>query len=93
MCSNTDDSVKNKKKRGFEPSMKTLSRILQTMTDNGPEGRTSLSFDTHLNYTRLAKHIDWLEKKGFVESTKDESKINVGLTAKGRVFASMLSID
>ncbi|MGB9003248.1 MAG: winged helix-turn-helix domain-containing protein [Nitrosotalea sp.] len=93
MYFDTSDHVKNKKKRDFEPSMKTLSRILQTMTDNGPEGRTSLSFDTHLNYTRLAKHIIWLEKKGFVESTKDESKINVGLTAKGRIFASMLSID
>jgi predicted transcriptional regulator len=63
------------------------------MVDNGPEGRTSLSFDAHLNYTRLAKHIDWLEQKGFVESIRDESKINVGLTAKGRTFASMLSID
>jgi predicted transcriptional regulator len=91
---NTVDIIKNKKlEPDFEPSMKTLSRILKSMTDNGPEAKTSLSVDTNLNYTRLAKHIVWLEKKGFVESTIDKSKINVGLTEKGRVFASTLSND
>jgi predicted transcriptional regulator len=50
-----------------------------------------LSIDTNLNYTRLAKHIVWLEKKGLVESIIDESKINVGLTEKGRIFASTIS--
>jgi predicted transcriptional regulator len=88
------DIVTNKKiEPDFEPSMKTLSRILKTMVDNGPEAKTSLSLDTNLNYTRLAKHIVWLEKKGLVESTIDKSKINVGLTAKGRIFASTLSND
>jgi len=71
--------------------MKTLSRILKTMTENGPEAKTSLSLGTNLNYARLAKHIVWLEKKGLVESTIDKTKINVGLTEKGRVFASTLS--
>jgi predicted transcriptional regulator len=84
--------VKSKKlEPDFEPSMKTLSRLLQIMVDNGPEAKTSLSLDANLNYTRLAKHIVWLEKKGLVESTVNKSKINVGLTEKGRVFASTLS--
>ncbi len=88
------DIIKNKKiEPGFEPSMKTLLRILKTMTDNGPEAKTSLSLDTNLNYTRLAKHIVWLERKGLVESIIDKSKINVGLTAKGKIFASTLSND
>ncbi|MGB9003249.1 MAG: winged helix-turn-helix domain-containing protein [Nitrosotalea sp.] len=88
-------NIVNKKKLepGFEPSMKTLSRILQTMTDNGPGAKTSLSLDTNLNYARLAKHIVWLEKKGLVESTIAKSKINVGLTEKGRTFASTLASD
>ena len=87
----TIDIIKNKKlEPDFEPSMKTLSRILKTMVDNGPEAKTSLSVDTNLNYTRLAKHIVWLEKKGLVESTIDKSKINVGLTANGRIFASTI---
>jgi predicted transcriptional regulator len=86
--------VKNKKlNRNFEPSMKTLLRILKTMEDNGPKAKSSLSLDANLNYTRLAKHIVWLEKKGLVESTIDKSKIHVGLTAKGRIFASTLSND
>ena len=94
MGSKIIDIVKKKKlEPDFEPSMKTLSRIFKTMTDNGPEAKTSLSLDTNLNYARLAKHIVWLEKKGLVESTIDKSKINVGLTAKGKVFASTISSD
>lgn len=90
----TTDIIKNKKiEPDFEPSMKTLLRILKYMLDDGPEAKTTLSVDTHLNYTRLAKHIVWLEKKGLVESTIDKSKINVGLTEKGKVFASTLSND
>ena len=88
------DIVKNKKlEHTFEPSIKTLSRILKTMVENGPEAKTSLSRYTNLNYARLAKHIVWLEKKGLVESIIDKTKINVGLTEKGRVFASTLSED
>jgi len=75
----------------FEPSMKTLSRIVKTMTENGSEGKTQLSLDTNLNYARLAKHIVWLEKKGLVESKITDNKINVALTTSGRVFASTIS--
>ncbi len=83
--------IKQKKlSQNFEPSMKTLSRILKIMVDNGPDAKTSLSLGANLNYARLAKHIVWLEKKGFVKSTVDDSKINVGLSEKGRIFASML---
>jgi len=34
-----------------------------------------------------------MEAKGLVESKVDESKIKVGLTSKGRDFASTLSSD
>ena len=74
----------------FEPSMKTLFRILKIMADSGPEAKTALSLGANLNYTRLAKHIVWLEKKGFVKSIIKDNKINFGLTEKGRIFASML---
>lgn len=75
----------------FEPSIKTLSRIMQTLTDNGSGGKTQISLDANLNYARLAKHIVWLEKKGLVESRIESSKINVVLTRNGKVFASMIS--
>lgn len=92
VSSKTLDIVKKKRESTFEPSIKTLSHIFKTMEDNDQD-TTNLSFGTHLNYTQLAKHIVWLEKKGLVESTIDKSKINVGLTAKGRVFASTISSD
>jgi predicted transcriptional regulator len=74
----------------FEPSMKSLMRIMKAMTANGSEGKTQLSLDTNLNYARLTKHIAWLEKKGFVESTIEDGKINVVLTTYGRKFASTI---
>jgi len=88
------DIVKKKKiEPNFEPSMKTLMRVLKAMTEGGSEGKTQLSLDANLNYARLAKHIVWLEKKGLVKSTIDKSKISVGLTEKGKIFASTLSND
>lgn len=75
----------------FDPSMKTLSRIMKSMTEKGAEGKTQLSLDTNLNYARLAKHIVWLEKKGLAESTIENNKINVVLTVDGKKFASTIS--
>ena len=84
--------IKSKKlEPDFDPSMKTLLRIMKAMTKNGAEGKTQLSLDTNLNYARLAKHIAWLEKKGLVESIIEDNKINVALTTRGRKFASMIS--
>lgn len=83
--------IKNKKlSRSFEPSMQTLSRILKIMVDSGPDAKTNLSLGANLNYTRLANHIVWLEKKGFVKSIITDNRINCGLTEKGRIFASMI---
>lgn len=74
----------------FEPSMKSLLRILKIMTQNGAEGKTQLSLDTNLNYSRLTKHIGWLEKKDLVESSVENNKIIVSITNRGREFASMI---
>ncbi|HYL66773.1 MAG TPA: winged helix-turn-helix domain-containing protein [Nitrosopumilaceae archaeon] len=71
--------------------MKTLSRIMKVMTENGSKGKTQLSLDTNVNYARLAKHIVWMEKIGLVESKIKDNKINVVLTKSGREFASMIS--
>lgn len=65
--------VKSKKlEPDFDPSMKTLSRIMQTMTEKGAEGKTQLSLDTNLNYARLAKHLSGWRKK---DSPNQQSKI------------------
>ena len=84
--------IKSKKlEPDFDPSMKSLMRIMKFMTESGAEGKTQLSLHTNLNYARLAKHVVWLEKKGLVESTIEDNKINVALTKSGREFASTIS--
>ena len=47
----------------FDPSMKTLTRIVKFMLEHPSEGKTRMALDTKLNYARLAKHIVWIEKK------------------------------
>ncbi len=89
--SKINNIIKNKKiEHDFEPSMKILQRITETIMKKGSESKTNLSLDANLNYARLAKHIVWLEKKGLVESIIKDSRINVGLTEKGRIFASTI---
>jgi predicted transcriptional regulator len=84
--------IKSKKlESDFDPSMKSLMRIMKAMTENGAKGKTQLSLHTNLNYARLAKHIVWLEKKGLVESTIEDNKVNFVLTTNGREFASVIS--
>ena len=84
--------IKSKKlEPDFDPSMKSLMRIMKFMTESGAEGKTQLSLHTNLNYARLAKHVVWLEKKGLVESTIEDNKVYVALTTRGRKFASMIS--
>ena len=79
--SKINNIVKNKKiEHDFEPSMKILQRITETMMKKGSEGKTNLSIDANLNYARLAKHIVWLEKKGLVESIIKDSSFNSSLT-------------
>jgi predicted transcriptional regulator len=89
----TREQINNIKKKelepDFEPSMKTLVRILEFLTTKGPNSRTSLASDTSLHYSRLAKHIVWMEKKGLVESKINKTRICVELTEKGKEFASM----
>jgi predicted transcriptional regulator len=75
----------------FDPSMKTLMRIVKFMTENSSGGKTQLALDTKLNYARLAKHIVWMEKKGLAESTIEDNKINISLTDTGRDFAKVIS--
>jgi predicted transcriptional regulator len=90
--SKTIEIVKEKKlEPDFEPSMKTLMRMMKSMRENDAGGKTQLSLDTNLNYTRLAKHIVWMEKKGLVESTIEDNKIKIILTVNGREFASLIS--
>lgn len=84
--------IKNKKLvPSFDPSMKVLMRLMKFMLENNSKGRTQLALDTHLNYTRLAKHVVWLETRGLIELTLVDTKVLVVLTPSGRKFASVIS--
>lgn len=88
------DIVKNKKlESNFDPSIKTLTGIFKIMMSNVPKYKTSLSIDVNMDYTRLAKHIVWLEIKGLIESEIKKPTINFSLTKKGKVFASVFLED
>jgi predicted transcriptional regulator len=81
--------IKSKKTGpNFEPTTKTLARILKTLVEKGEDSKSTLAINAKLNYSRLAKHIVWLEAKGLVEAKIDESVIKIGLTEKGKKFAS-----
>ncbi|MFB5605304.1 MAG: winged helix-turn-helix domain-containing protein [Nitrosarchaeum sp.] len=77
--------------KNFEPSMKMLIRIMDSMTEKGSKSKTNLSRGANLNYTRLVKHVIWLEKKGLVKSTVENARIKVNLTEKGRIFAATIT--
>lgn len=84
---------KHEKEKGidFNPSLKTLTRILNSVSEQGPSTKSKLSRKTNLNYTRFASHVVWLEKKGFVESIIHESQINIRLTPTGKMFKESIS--
>ncbi|MBI1829403.1 MAG: hypothetical protein HY222_03115 [Thaumarchaeota archaeon] len=54
-------------------------------------GRTALAEKVNVNYTRLLKHLKWLEQKGFVKMVIEKGKVNVVLTKTGRRFARTFS--
>ena|GEM_PF-1741671 len=79
--------LEKKIEHNFNPSIPSLFRIVNSLSSQDSRGKTSLSLETNLNYTRLAKHIVWLEKKGLAESKIKDNKISIGLTPNGREFA------
>jgi predicted transcriptional regulator len=84
--------IEESKEKDFEPSMKSLLRIMNALSEQDHMVKTNLSRHTNLNYVRLARHIAWLERKGLIESVIKEGKVNVVLTNNGRLFNSMLSV-
>ncbi|MHA7733606.1 winged helix-turn-helix domain-containing protein [Nitrosopumilus sp. S6] len=75
----------------FKPSMTSLLRIFKVLTENGAKGKTQLSHDANLNYSRLAKHVIWMENKGFIKSTIKDNKINIVLTKNGHEFSHLIA--
>lgn len=75
----------------FQPTMSRLMRIIQTINESGSIGKTSISRLANLNYSRLLRHISWLEEKGFIQSIICNGKIQFTLTSDGKNFAEIIS--
>ena len=71
----------------FEPSMRALLRIMQILLDKPTIGKTALSQEAGINYTRFLKHLEWLESKQLAELSFDNHKVVVRLTNNGREIA------
>jgi predicted transcriptional regulator len=76
---------------GFEPSMKVLSKVMKIMSEKSTISKTALAQQSNVNYSRLLKHIRWLEAKKMVEHTVENGKARIRLTEQGRRFALALS--
>ncbi len=76
----------------FSPSNKIFLRIMKVMLDKNSIQRTTLSLETNIQYSRLSKHLEWLERKKLIESFVEEGRIFLKLNSLGREFASAVSL-
>lgn len=72
--------------------MKILSRIMKVMLDKNAIQRTSLSLETNVQYSRLSRHLEWLERKKLIEPFVEEGRIFLKLNSLGKEFASSVSL-
>jgi predicted transcriptional regulator len=80
----------NEKRNEFVPSGKLLNQIFKILVKS-KIGRTNLAKEVNVNYTRLVKHLGWLEQKGFVKMKIEKGKVIVMLTKTGKRFAKTFS--
>lgn len=85
------DSVVNRPKMAFEPSMKILLRITKVLFERNSIGRTELAQMANLQYGRLTKYMEWLERRSFVEFSLENRRVLVRLTVLGREFLQKIS--
>lgn len=83
----SQDNKTNDSDTNFKPSMRIMSKILQSLLEKGPVGRTSLSQLTHTNYRTISSHIEWLKEKSLIEITLNNGKTHVRLSPAGRELA------
>lgn len=79
----------------FSPSVATLKRMMKVVLEENAITRTELSLKANVHYTRLVRHLYWLQQKRYVvfeigDDRKEEQKMVVKLTEKGREFGNAL---
>lgn len=76
--------------KDFRPNIATLERMMKVLSDNERLSRTLLAQATGVHYGRLAKYLDMLAYRHYVEYVMFDGKTVVRLTDSGRRFASNL---
>lgn len=71
----------------FEPSIKILLRIMQSIRENNFIGRTALALESNINYAVLSRYLDWLQSISVIESVVLDGRVHICMTEKGRKFA------
>ncbi len=74
-----------------KPSLTTLSRIFKVLSERGSLGRTSLALYSKINYVRLLRYLDWLERKNLVKLAIKNGRIVVILSSGGQDIADTFS--
>ncbi len=74
----------------FVPSGKLLNRIIKILLKSAI-GRTALAKEINVNYTRLVKHLEWLEQRGFIRMVIEKGRVTALLTKTGKIFAKTCS--
>ncbi|WP_337862022.1 winged helix-turn-helix domain-containing protein [Nitrososphaera sp.] len=78
-------------RREFEPSFRVICRILKILLERGAVSKTVLSQAAGINYSRLLRHLDWLDHRQIIELMVERHKVLVRLTRRGKEFALILS--
>ena len=86
------DHTRKRNLESFEPSLKLISRILKIILEKNSLGKTNLSQEANIQYSRLVVHLEWLEKNRLIKQVIDDGKIKITVTSLGREFAKIISL-
>jgi predicted transcriptional regulator len=76
--------------KAFRPNITTLERMMKVLLESDKLSRTSLAQASGIHYGRLAKYLDMLAYRNYLEYVMFDGKTIVRLTGSGRRFATNL---
>jgi predicted transcriptional regulator len=58
-----------------KPDLYVVARIIKALKKKNKINKTALATCTELSYDKLVKYLDWMSKKGFVETDENGAVI------------------
>lgn len=77
--------------KDFRPNIATIERMMKVLLENDRLSRTSLAQAAGIHYGRLAKYLEMLAYRHYIEYVLLDGKMTVKLTASGKRFTSNLN--